>query len=282
VTTAGPAPGRSPWPVAAWAMTGLTLLALVVAVVGNVLSRSVVLDAIALWPLAALAVPAAVVAFRGGKRAALVPLMILSWLLVTVGLHLSGLAGMPSSAAAIRADLSGFESGRVAISVPSLTLSVEAGPFAVVPVPVGGAAGPPLVEQVAGSTAIALTVTDDPARSPWFRFGEFRVTLPEDVVWDVRVTVAGFDVDLSQLRLSGGRFQAAIGRLVLGPPGGAVTVEVAGDVEVSVPEGVPVVVVGTTRVPDGWAVSDTGATAPVTGEGWTIRAVSGSVRIVDR
>ncbi|HSJ28105.1 MAG TPA: hypothetical protein VLB67_07820 [Acidimicrobiia bacterium] len=263
-------------------MTVLTVLALIVAVVGNVLSRAVVLDAIALWPLAALAVPAALVALKGGKRAALLPLMILSWLLVTVGIHLSGVAGMPSSASAIRADLSGFESGRVAISVPSLTLSMGQGPFSVVPAPVGGAAGPPLVEQVAGSTAISLTVTDDPARSPWFRFGEYRLTLPQDVVWDVRVTVAGFDIDLSDVTLSGGRFQASSGRLLLGPPGGAVTVEVAGDVEVSVPRDVPVVAVGTTRVPDGWTVSESGATAPVGGEGWTIRAVAGSVRIVDR
>jgi hypothetical protein len=38
-------------------MTAFTLVALAVGIAGNVLSRAVVLDAIALWPLAALVPP---------------------------------------------------------------------------------------------------------------------------------------------------------------------------------------------------------------------------------
>ena len=81
-------------------MTGLTLVALAVGIAGNVLSRTAVLDAIALWPLAALVVPAALIGLKGGRHRALAPLVLLTWMLVTVGLHLGGVAGLPSGAAA--------------------------------------------------------------------------------------------------------------------------------------------------------------------------------------
>lgn len=263
-------------------MTGLTVTALAVGIVGNVVSRSLVLDAIALWPIAAVALPAALIGLKGGRHLALAPLVLLSWLLVSVGVHLSGVAGMPSSAAAVRTDLAGIESARLTVAVDDLSLRIGAGPFEVAPVPVGGASGVPVVERVSGTSATALVVTDDPDASVWFRFGEYRIRLDQGVAWDLRVTVSGFDIDARDLELASARLVADTGRLELGQPPAAATVEVGGDIEVSVPSDAAVTVIGTTRVPSDWTVSDNGATAPAEGEGWTIRVTSGSVRIVSR
>lgn len=282
MSAGGPPVGRSPWPVAAWAMTLFTVLALGVGVAGNVLSRTAVLDAIALWPLAALVVPALLMGLRGGRHRALAPLVLLSWLLVTVGLHLGGLEGLPSSAAAVRSDLTGIAEARMTVAIEDLSLNIRSGDFEVAPRPVGGTVGAPVLERVSGTSATALTLTDDPARSPWFRFGEYHVTLPPAVDWNLRIAVSGMDLDLRDVNVVGGRFEAATGRLLLGEPGEPTTVDVAGDIEVSVPPDVPVQVIGSTRVPDTWVVDDNGARAPTSGNGWTIRVVSGSVRIVSR
>lgn len=282
MTVGGPPVGRSPWPVAAWAMTVFTILALSVGIVGNVLSRTAVLDALALWPLAVLVIPALLMGLRGGRHRALAPLVLLTWLLVTVGLHLGGVAGLPSSAAAVRSDLAGITEARLTVAIDDLSLSMRAGDFEVTPLPVGGDVGAPVLERVSGTAASALTLTDDTARSPWFRFGEYRVTVPPDAAWNLRIAVSGMDLDLRDINLVGGRFESATGRILLGDPEIPTSIEVAGDIEVSVPADVPVEVIGSARVPDGWTVEGNGARAPVTGAGWTIRVVAGSVRIVSR
>jgi hypothetical protein len=127
-----------------------------------------------------------------------------------------------------------------------------------------------------------LTVTDDPDRSPWFRFGAYDLTLPREVAWDLRVMAASVDLDLRMLRLTSMRVEAATGRVVLGVPEGEAAVTIAGNLEVSVRGDVPVSVAGTTRVPDDWTVEDGVATGPADGSGWRIVVESGSVRIMSR
>ena len=263
-------------------MTGFTVVALSVGLVGNVLSRSAVLDALALWPLAALVLPAALIGLKGGRHRALAPLVLLTWLLVTVGLHLGGVAGLPSTAAAVRSDVAAVDEARLTVSIDNVFVRMTEGPFSVTPAPVGGTAGVPVVERVSGSTATALVITTDPTRSPWFRFGEYRVSLDAGVRWDLRVRVAGLELDLTDVDVVAGRFESMTGRVVLGRPSRPATLEFAGDIEVSVPEDSPVRVIGSTRLPDGWTVDGNGGRAPVEGDGWTIRVTSGSVRIVSR
>ncbi len=261
-------------------MTVFTLVALVVAVLGSVLSRTVVLDALALWPVAALVIPAAVLGLRGGRNRALVPLVLITWMLGTVGLHLGGADQLPSAASTVSADLSGVETARLAVVIDDVSLRVGHGPFQVAPAPVGGTAGVPVVQRVSGSTATVLTVTDDPTRSPWFRFGVFDMSLTPGVIWDLRVSVAHFEMDLREVEIAGGRLEAATGRVMLGDPSGDVTLEVAGNLEISVPPDTQGTAVGTTRVPAGWTVEVPGGHTEWTG--WRIVVVSGSVRISSR
>lgn len=261
-------------------MVGFTVVALSVGIVGSVLSPSIVLDAVALWPLAALVVPAVVMGLRGGRARALAPLMLISWMLVTVGLHLGGVEGLPSAAATIRPDLGGASTARLSVAVPDVALQIASGDFEIRPAPVGGRVGAPVVEQVTGSTAVAVTVTDDREASPWFRYGKYEIGLPSSASWDLQLVVASVDLDLTEVMVSGGRVEAATGRILLGVPTQAATIRLTGAIEVSVPAGVPVRVSGTTAVPDDWQTDGDDAVSGVDGEGWTIIAESGSVRIV--
>lgn len=282
MTDRGPLPGRSPWPASAWAMVGLTLVALSVGILGSVLSPSIVLDAVAIWPFAALAVPAFLLGLRGGRSRALAPLVLISWMLITVGLHLGGVDGLPSGAATLRPDIGAVSTARLSVAVPDLGLRIGSGDFEIRPAPVGGRAGAPVVEQVTGSAAAAVTVTDDREASPWFRYGEYEIDLPSSSAWDLRIAVASVDLDLSGVTVSGARIEAATGRIVLGTPTQAATIRLTGAIEVSVPPDVPVRVTGTTSVPDDWQTDGDDAVSGIEGDGWTIIAESGSVRIVSR
>lgn len=283
MTSTGAGPERSPWPFAAWVMVGLTVIALTVAVAGKILSPSVVLDALALWPLAALVVPAALLGFSGGRRRALAPLVLLSWMLMTVGLHLSRFEGLPSSAAAVSADLGEASTGRLVAAVPEVELRVGSGPFTVAPLPGGGDGGVPVVERVSGGSSVSLTLTDDQERSVWFRFGVFDITLPADVSWDLTLEGATIDADLSALDVTALAMTAPHGTVTLGAPSGPASVAIDGDFDLSVPDGAAVTVTGagTATVPADWTVEDGTATTG-SGDGWMIVVRSGTVRITTR
>jgi len=263
-------------------MVGLTILALTVAVLGRILSPSIVLDAVALWPLAALALPAIIIGFSGGRRRALAPLVLLSWILIAVGLHLGRLEGLPSSAATITADLGSAADGRLVAALPDVALVVGPGPFAVAPLPSGGTGGVPVIERVAGDTSVSLTLTDDPDRSVWFRFGTFEVTLPSSPSWNLQLEGKRIEADLRSVTVTAVTLRAPTGSVQLGPPPGGVVVEVEGDFDMSVPSDVPVTVMGPATVPGGWTVNGDTAHSPTDGAGWRIVVGSGSVRIATR
>lgn len=263
-------------------MVGFTLVALAVGVVGNVLSRTLVLDAVALWPLAALVVPAAIVGVSRGRRRALAPLVLLTWLLVTVGAHLGSVEGLPSGAATVEVDLGTVEDARLVVAVPEVALTVGDGPFIVRPAPIGGRGGPPVVERVAGERSAALTITDAADRSWWFRFGAYDLTLPTATTWTIEVTAASIEADLTALPIAGGRLEASSGQVELGRPAGEASLVIAGNIEITLPADVAATVTGAGDVPSDWTVDGERATSPATGSGWLIVVQSGSVRITTR
>lgn len=259
----------------------MTVAALGLGIVGRILSPSLVLDLVALWPLAVLAVPAIFLGLAGGRRRALAPLVLLSWLFVGVGLHLGSFTGLPSAAAAVDIDVSGADSGRLALSAADVTVSVRAGPFSIRPQPIGGIGGVPVVEQVAGGTAVSLTVTDDRTRSEWFRFGAWDMDVPVGTAWDLRLSARSVDADLSEVSVVRAQIVAEVGTVRLGEVGQETVVEVDGDVAVLVPTGSAVTVVGEASVPAAWTSTSSGATSPTDGVGWRIEVVGGSVRIAE-
>ena len=275
----------SPWPAASLAMTGFTILAFGVSIAGRVLSPSLVLDLVALWPMLILAIPGIVAAvLRPGSRlAGSGPVMLLSWLLLGLALHLAAWGPLPSSAADVLAPVG----GEADAAVVSFTLDEgratlrEGREFAVSLERIGGRTGAPTVE-VAGADPVLFAIAATESGG-WFRFGGVVVDLPPGPSWTVDVSAPVVDIDLSALTVDSVDVQAGAGSVVLGRPDGPTSVRIVGPLRVVVPEGVPASVTGPARVPEVWVSDGEGFRTADDGSGWIIEVGSsgGSVSITN-
>jgi hypothetical protein len=248
---------------------------LLVAVFLGYLSRSVVHDLVAWWPVwLALVV---LVALARGRRwgrvrvSALVPIVWLGVVSLFVAGHILGWAAMPSAST----DLNGPQGGSVATGALSARISgvlrVGSGQseflYAVEPLRSGGDIGPPVaVEQLQGANiAVVLDDAPDPGL---YTYAGWEIDLDESPTWSLAL---GGDItaDLSELRLSSLQLDGE-GSVELGQPTNSVVVTVAGDFELLVPSGVAARVVGQAAVPADWVEVDDGFQSPVPGMGWVI------------
>ncbi len=281
--------GRSIWPLAALVMALVTAAVIGFGVVAGILSPTVVLDVVALWPLGALAVLVAVfVWFRRGRSPrslALPGLILVSWLVVALGLHLSGWSVLPSSAA----DVSGPDGA--AIETARLTIEFESGELQI-----GANTGPELyragVLRIGGESGVpeafervlegdAAVVISERADSDWFRFGGWWVQLGQ-ASWQLELSARVMEADLADLALSGAVVNAGSGSLVLGVPAADSTISITGPLRVSVPSGVSVLVVGPADAPSSWARTSDGWASDASGPGWRIEVEGAAIEIVAR
>jgi hypothetical protein len=284
-----PVPGvRSPWPVAAWAMVALTVLAIWVAIGGDILSPVVVLDVLALWPVAAPAVLLLAVGWLRRKKSsrglAMAPLLVVTWLLLALGLYLGEWDRLPSAVA----DVTG---GPVAgVGVADLSLEVEEGAvsmraeasdslYAIHLPRSGGPTGPPDVVVVAGDGRTEIIAVEG-FDSRWYRFSGWDVTLDPTPRWNLRLR--GNDIEADATGLDLGRLDLeGAGRARIGSAGEDTSVLVDGRFTVTVPVGAAVEVIGAAEVPEGWQQTETGFLSNGTGPAITIQVEDGSsVRIV--
>lgn len=259
----------------AWVLPVLALVLLLVAVYLGVLSRSVVHDLIAWWPV--WLVLLVLVLFARGRRwgrvrvSALVPIVWVTVFALFVSGHLLGWALMPSSST----DLNGPQAGSVATGALSAridgSLRVGSGEsgflYAVEPLKRGGDIGPPVaVEQLQGAN-IAIDLDDSPDPG-LYTFAGWAIDLDESPVWSLALG-GEIQADLSRLVLSslqlGGEGTATLGRV-----DSNVVVTVSGNFELILPGGVPARVVGQAVVPSGWAEVGDGFESPTPGPGWVI------------
>ncbi|HSJ33767.1 MAG TPA: hypothetical protein VLB85_01785, partial [Acidimicrobiia bacterium] len=95
--------GGHPFAVAVWILCGAVVVASVAGVLGDILSRSYVVDMAAMWPLIAGALVLGLLARWLGRRSprsrALLPLALFTALVLGAGLHLSGWEQLPSASA---------------------------------------------------------------------------------------------------------------------------------------------------------------------------------------
>lgn len=267
-------------------MVAFTLLAGLVAITGGILSPAVVLDVVALWPLALPALAAGVAGFWIGRRNprwwAAAPLLALSWLLVAVGLHLSEAAWLPSASADVAGPPAGDVSdARLEAQLDGrLVLMAGDGPeqlYALTALREGGDTGPPAVGASVGEGRADVLVAerDD---SPWFRFSGWQLDLAPGVTWRLEIIAGEVSADLrrvavSQADLSGG------GQLRLDAPIVPGRIRLRGDWTVEVPEAVAIRVEGAADVPDDWVAAGGGRRSPVDGDGWVVELVEGSLAV---
>lgn len=270
-----------------WMAPVLAAVAMVVATAIGWLSRSILVDFVAWWPLwfALLGVGVMIRGRRVGalRLSGLVSLSMVVALIVFVVGHVQAWPIMPSSVSALvgspdtgvtTAALSARMDGELEIStIPSGDL------YRVTPVRGGGNVGiPRSVERTQdGSVSVELAENPDPGL---YQFAGWRLTLSSKPTWTL--SLGGVIVaDLSALSIEAVQLEGS-GSVVLGSADGSTPVSTDGDFTIRVPAGAAIRVVGPAEVPSGWIPSDDGYSSPTEGQGWVIAISEGSlVRITE-
>ncbi len=254
---------------------GVLTMVLGIAASGR-LSRSIVADLIAWWPVWA-GLAAAAYLFRDRKvglvrLAGIVPLVAL----LLVGLftwgHLAGWAMMPSaSQRLVGPEVGGLTSSTLTAELEGI-IEVKGGGrflYLVQPVKRGGGVGIPTASEqmIDSSVSVELQAPADPGL---YSYAGWDIRLSDTPIW-ILTLVGALEADLTTLSLE--RLAVAgSGIVTLGEADGETGVAVDGMFHVVVPEGVPARVNGRASVPASWTPDAAGAKSPVPGDGWVITA----------
>jgi hypothetical protein len=245
------------------------------------LSRSVVIDFLAWWPVWVLIALVGVLA-RGrriGKMrlSGLVPLLALVALGVFFAGHLIGWDVMPSSTAS----LVGPASDSVTTAAMSARIDgrLDVGPsqpgylYSVVPIRTGGDTGlPEAVERTQGeSMAVILEPVADPGL---YTFAGWSLELDPSPAWALSLG-GDLSADLTALRVTELQIEGE-GSIRLGSAIGETPVAIAGEFEMEVPSGAAVRVVGSAEVPGNWTETADGWQSPAGSAGWVVSVGEGS------
>lgn len=267
-----------------WLLPIVVATALLGVTAWGVLSRSLVLDLIAWWPVWLLL--AILVVLARGRRigkvraSGLMPLVVTATLIVFVFGHLAGWAVMPSASQTLvgppaepgtSAALSARIDGDVHLSSGGDTL------YLVGPVRRGGDVGIPDASEQAQGEVVSVTL-EPPADPGFYAFSGWDVLLSAAVPWsltlegDVLADLAGLDI--TALQLLGG------GSVTLTSVPASTPATVSGSYELVVPAGVSARIVGEATVPDTWDQLTDGWRSPTPGDGWVIAPTTGSTLTV--
>ena len=278
--TVGPSGGGFPWPVSLWLLATMGFAALSVAIVGDVLSPSLLLDLVAFWPFGAVAVLAGMVGvLRGGAPRVVAPVAVLSWMATTMILHLSGAAFLPSMAGGVDGGigLEGIGAADVIVGpVEAVDISFTHADelVSVTTTREGGNVAPAVITPFVGDGRAEVVVTERPEPG-YFLFSGWQMGLGVVDSWNV-------DVQSNEISLNTeGAIQVDItaagdGVLTLTDLAAPSVAHLTGGFEVVVPEGVGVVIEGEADTPSDWVETGRGSRSPNPDVTWTIRVVAGS------
>lgn len=286
---------RHPFTVVAWILVGAVVLATTFGVVGGILSRSLVVDLVAMWPLGALAAVAGMVGWWRGRRrnarsGAVLPLALFTAVVLAMAVHLGGWESLPSGTARLEGPPAEELSDPTRLTAHiSGDLVVNAGAgatgYEVKPIFRGGDVGVPEALETSVDGDLTITLDADPTVPSWYRFSGWELALSPGVGW--RLVLNGvIDADLSALRVDALAI-AGQGTVALPEPAGEVTAMViSGEFTVTVPADAAVEVQGEAQIPDGWDSSESGSTSPEFGQSptaWRIRVEGEApVRVLER
>ncbi len=275
------ASGSKPGVPKGWLVPAVALVLILVAAAIGWLSRSIVIDFVAWWPLWLLL---GGLAFFGRhmklgrmRVAGLVPILATVALGVFLVGHIQGWGAMPSSSAS----LVGPASGSVTDAAMSARIegrvdvvSAESGfLYTVVPIRTGGSTGLPQAVERTQGTAIAIDL--EPVEDPGlYTFDGWSLGLDPAPNWNISLG-GTIEADLSTLRLTELQVEGS-GSVTLGQTAAETPVRVSGDFEIQVPSGTAARVVGEAVVPDDWTQTSDGWTSPAGGGGWVISVSEGA------
>lgn len=272
----------------AWLLPAVAGVLMVIATAVGSLSRSVLIDFVAWWPIWGL-VGIAGWFSRGRRLGALrvsgvVSLGALAILVVFLIAHVQGWPVMPSSVPNLHgSDDAGVETAALSARISGdLVVAVETSSalYSVVPLRGGGDVGVPGAKESAqdGHVSVALTEPDDPGL---YQFSGWRVGLSRNALWSL--SLAGtIEAALEGLAFESIQIDGS-GVMRLGAATVSTPVSVAGTLTITVPSDIPIRVIGPAEVPSGWTIGEAGATSPTEGQGWVIAVADGAtVRITER
>lgn len=256
--------------VAAWMLVGAVIIASAAGVAGGILSRSLVIDLVAMWPILAVAILVGLTAWwlgrKGSGRAGTVlPLAIFTALVLAHALHLGGWEMLPSSEVRLTGppaeELSDPTEMVIQITGDLVLDSHDGGSaYRVEPILRGGMVGIPGATEtsVDGAVSVRVAAIDGPA---WYSFSGWQITLSEAIGW--RLVLNGtIAADLTNLPITSAAISGS-GTIRLGqPPEEGPSVIVAGPFDVMVPAGVAVTVDGEALVPADWETTGRGSRSP--------------------
>jgi hypothetical protein len=263
-------------------IAALTIL-LGVAVAGR-LSRSIVADFIAWWPVW-VGIGIAAFLFRERKVgrfrvSGLIPLVALGFVGLFTWGHLAGWSLMPSaSQRLVGPEATGFVAAELIADVDG-RIDVESGAdflYLVEPIKQGGTVGiPGANEQVEGSQI--SVVLEPPADPGLYGYAGWNLGLSASPVWALHLS-GSMDADLTGISVSRLAMRGA-GTVRLGTVSQTTPFDVNGSFQIVAPPDTPIRVVGVASVPASWSLTENGAASPTPGEGWTITVLGeGSVTI---
>ncbi|MDF1597818.1 MAG: hypothetical protein P1T08_17195 [Acidimicrobiia bacterium] len=278
----------SVWPIWAWIMVAFALVVTGVGVVGGVFPRSLLLDLISFWPglILVMLVAAALYPFHRGqwsRLAAVVPLLVLSWLGSTIALHLAEWSVLPSAAADFNGPaVAGVGEARMTVVTGGELLvffSDSSYLYEVQTIRKGGSTPAPRgLERVDGARAQVTIDERDP--ETWFLARGWRVRLSADAFWSVDLEAGEMEADLSGGRIASLRLAGA-GDVLLPEPVAEVEIIVDGRFALDLPAGVAMRVSGTeVTVPANWTGGDGEWASPGTGDGYIVTVTSGATLVV--
>lgn len=269
----------SPWPVALWLLFSMAGVAIAVAIGAGLLSKSLILDLVALWPIAGLGfILTVVAAVRGGLWRWPPPLIWLAWLLTILGLHLGAFGLLPSAVGDISPEIAVDEVGAATLTAGpvdalSVAFSDRSELISVKMRRLGGGVAPASATQLVGEgrAEIVLTQRDDPG---FFEFEGWDIDLGIVSTWELTLRSSDLSLDTSGIRQASMTVEGAGSVRLAGVPEASV-LEVNGEFEITVPAGIGVVLDGIAATPTDWMTTGRGSTAP--GDlVWTVIVADGS------
>ena len=277
----------------AWTLLPMTVVLLVAAGQLGWVGRSVLLDVVSLWP--GWVLTAGILAIRHRmlrhrrrvlreRSSPAAPLLLVAWLVIGSGLHLTGWDVLPSSAGNLEGPVDGevsaaaldIETGGDVVLLGAPGLLYEANPM-----PTGGGTAPAQGSEIFVDDEFAVSLKEGPDPG-WFGSDGWKVSVSTSPEWSVIVRATSLEADLTTVRLNSLRVTAD-GRIKLAAPSGDVPISISGELVLEVPSDASMEVTGPVRVGPGWELTANGKRYVGTGTSrFVVEVGSGSNLVVEQ
>lgn len=272
-------------PARGWLLPLSGLVGILVASAGGLVSRAIVIDFLAWWPvwvlLGLMTYLARNVTWARVRVAGLIPLAALLALAVFMYAYFAGWPVMPSASlqlvgpeasTAEVAALSARIDGAIEVAAGSSGFLYEARPLR-------GGGDTPFAEAVERTQGTAFSVALQPVSDPGlYTYEGWELRLSNETTWSLTLE-GGVEGDLTSLSISELKLLGD-GHVSLGTTQSATPVTIEGSFQLTIPSGAPVRVIGEAQVPSDWRQQADGWVTPSDGDGWVVSVGPGATLVI--